>query len=235
MAPVAGPEAPAALSEPGFWPWQSIYAASLLALGRLDELDGFAARHRAIADARGLRSAQGRLERIQGQLAAARGEPVEAVGRLEAAVAHHTAVGMPFERAMDELSLGEVLRRQGRRRLAADVLGRAHRVLTGLGAVAAVERVERELVACGLTPARRGELDRDRLTPQEREVRRLVARGMTNRAVAAELLVSTKTVEVHLTRIYSKLGVSSRAQLIAAAAAADAEPASTAPGTLSRP
>ena len=85
-------------------------------------------------------------------------------------------------------------------------------------AAAAVERVERELVACGLNPARRGTADRDRLTPQEREVRRLVARGMTNRAVAAELLVSTKTVEVHLTRIYSKLGVSSRAQLIAAAA-----------------
>ena len=41
---------------------------------------------------------------------------------------------------------------------------------------------------------------------------------MSNREVAAELLVSTKTVEVHLTRIYSKLGVSSRAQLIAAAA-----------------
>ena len=59
-------------------------------------------------------------------------------------------------------------------------------------------------------------------------MRRLVARGMTNRAVAAELLVSTKTVEVHLTRIYSKLGVSSRAQLIAAAAdEAASRPAAT--------
>ena len=63
---------------------------------------------------------------------------------------------MPFELAMDELALGEVLRRQGRRRAAADVLGRAHGVLTRLGAAGAVERVERELVACGLTPARRG-------------------------------------------------------------------------------
>ncbi|HYI20839.1 MAG TPA: AAA family ATPase [Solirubrobacteraceae bacterium] len=226
MAPVAGPGAPAALAEPGFWPWQSVYAASLLALQRLDELDAFARRHHAIAVARGLRSAQGRMGRIQGQLALARAEPAEAIARLEEAVAHHAAAGMPFELAMDELTLGEVLRRQGRRRAAADVLNRAHGVLTRLGAAAAVERVERELVACGLNPARRGTADRDRLTPQEREVRRLVARGMTNRAVAAELLVSTKTVEVHLTRIYSKLGVSSRAQLIAAAAdeAASAPP-----------
>ena len=222
LAPVAGPDAPAALSEPGFWPWQSVYAASLLAVRRHDELAAFAERHREIAASRGLRSAQGRMERILGQLAIARGEPAAAVDPLETAIAHHTAVGMPFERAIDELSLGEALRRQGRRRAAADVLGRAHGVLTRLGAGAAVERVERELVACGLTPARRGAADRDRLTPQEREVRRLVARGMTNRAVAAELLVSTKTVEVHLTRIYSKLGVSSRGELIAAAAGAAA-------------
>ena len=230
LALVAGPGAPTALAEPGFWPWQSIHAASLLALQRLDELEAFARRHQAIAVARGLRSAQGRMARIQGQLALARAEPVEASARFEEALAHHTAVGMPFERAMDELALGEVLRRQGRRRAAAEVLGRAHGVLTRLGAATAVERVERELLACGLTPARRGAADRDRLTPQEREVRRLVARGMTNRAVATELLVSTKTVEVHLTRIYSKLGVSSRAQLIAAAADEAAAAAPARPG-----
>ena len=222
LEPVAGPDAPEALAEPGFWPWQSVVAASLLALQRLDELEAFAAVHAAIADRRGLRSARGRMARVRGQLASARGDAAEAIELLEAAVDHHAAVAMPLELSMDQLALGEVLRRQGRRRAAADVLGRAHGALTRLGAVGAVERVERELVACGLTPARRGGVDRDRLTPQEREVRRLVATGMSNREVAAELLVSTKTVEVHLTRIYAKLGVSSRAQLIAAAADAAA-------------
>ena len=220
LEPVAGPGAREALDEPGFWPWQSVQAASLLALGRLEELEAFTDRHAGIAARRGLRSAQGRMARVRGQLAVAQGRPEDAGAQLESAAEHHAAVGMPFERALDELALGEVLRRQGRRRAAADVLGHAHGVLTRLGATPAVERAERELVACGLTPARRGARDRDALTPQEREVRRLVATGMTNREVAAELLVSTKTVEVHLTRIYSKLGVSSRAQLIAAASAA---------------
>ena len=49
--------------------------------------------------------------------------------------------------------------------------------------------------------------------PQERLVARLVSSGMSNREVAAELLVSAKTIEVHLTRIYAKLGVGSRGQL----------------------
>ena len=79
VEPVAGPGAPEALSEPGFWPWQSIQAASLLALQRLDELEAFAAAHAAIADRRGLRSAQGRMARVRGQLAMARGEPDAAI------------------------------------------------------------------------------------------------------------------------------------------------------------
>jgi DNA-binding CsgD family transcriptional regulator/tetratricopeptide (TPR) repeat protein len=218
---VAGAEARPEFDEPGFWPWQSVYATALLGLQRLDELEAFVERHASIAERRRLRSAQGRMARLRGQLELARGRPEAGVAVLEEAVEHHAVAAMPFERALDELALGEVLRRQGRRRAAAEVLRRAHDVVSRLGAVPAVERVERELVACGLTPARRGDPDRDRLTPQEREVKRLVATGMSNREVAAELLVSTKTVEVHLTRIYSKLGVASRRQLIAAAAAAD--------------
>ena len=53
------------------------------------------------------------------------------------------------------------------------------------------------------------------MTPQEQAVARLVATGRTNRQVADELLLSTKTVEVHLTRIYAKLGITSRSQLAA--------------------
>jgi DNA-binding NarL/FixJ family response regulator len=64
----------------------------------------------------------------------------------------------------------------------------------------------RELDACGLTPAKRKPgADRSRLTPQERAIAQLAAAGRTNREVAAELLLSLKTVERHLTHVYRKL------------------------------
>ena len=53
------------------------------------------------------------------------------------------------------------------------------------------------------------------LTPQEQAVARLVAAGMSNRQVAGKLFISVKTVQFHLTHIYTKLGVSSRAELAA--------------------
>ena len=91
----------------------------------------------------------------------------------------------------------------------------------GLHARPALERCLRELEACGLTPVKRREgADRSRLTPQERSVARLVASGLSNREAAAELLLSVKTVERHLTHSYRKLGVSTRAELAAALDAA---------------
>jgi len=57
--------------------------------------------------------------------------------------------------------------------------------------------------------------ERDRLTPQELSIARLVASGRTNRQVAAELVVSVKTVEYHLAYVYGKLGLRSRHQLAA--------------------
>jgi DNA-binding NarL/FixJ family response regulator len=95
------------------------------------------------------------------------------------------------------------------------VLTRARDTFGDLGARPARERCERELATCGLTPAKRSGSPRPDLTPQGQAVARLVATGRTNREVAAELLLSVKTVEVHLTRIYAKLGVSSRSQLAA--------------------
>ena len=72
-----------------------------------------------------------------------------------------------------------------------------------------------KLRGCGLTPAKRSDPDPTMLTPQEQAVARLVAVGMSNRQVAGELFISVKTVQFHLTHIYTKLGVSSRAELAA--------------------
>jgi DNA-binding NarL/FixJ family response regulator len=126
---------------------------------------------------------------------------------------------VPFAQALLELAYGQVLRRGGQRRAAVERLQAAHDRLAGLGARPFVERCERELSASGLAPAgstaQRHAFDPSRLTAQELAVAQLVARGLSNRQVASELFVSVKTVQFHLTRIYSKLRVSSRAELAA--------------------
>ncbi len=84
----------------------------------------------------------------------------------------------------------------------------------GLGARPWVEQVEREMSASGLRPARAPARVGTDLTPQEQAVAHLVGRGLTNREAAAELVVSAKTVEHHLSRVYAKLGVRSRTELV---------------------
>ena len=83
-----------------------------------------------------------------------------------------------------------------------------------LQAVPFLDRCGDELTACGLHPARRI-LGATPLSPREQSVVRLVARGLTNRQIAAELVISVKTVEVHLGHIFAKLEVSTRTQLAA--------------------
>jgi DNA-binding NarL/FixJ family response regulator len=119
----------------------------------------------------------------------------------------------PFELALVEDAYGRYLRRAGERRAAAELLGRARDTYVRLGARPFLEPIERELQGCGLTPTRRRSPDPTRLTPQELAVARLVATGLTNREVAAELVVSVKTVEYHLGHVYQKLGVRSRTEL----------------------
>ena len=76
------------------------------------------------------------------------------------------------------------------------------------------ERARTELRASGLTLRRRQPAAREQLTPQELQIARLVAEGKTNRDVAAALFITPKTVEFHLTRVYRKLGIHSRSELV---------------------
>ena len=75
------------------------------------------------------------------------------------------------------------------------------------------ERARRELLATGETVRKRTVETRDELTPQESQVARLAAGGQTNPEIGAQLFLSPRTVEWHLTRVFSKLGISSRKQL----------------------
>ena len=156
-----------------------------------------------------------RLARALGRLEAARGRAVEAEAAFGRAVGESERLGLPFQWALVDLAHGQVLRRAGQRRAAAERLSAARERLAGLRARPYVERCEQELAACGLAPAKRSEFDPSRLTAQELAVARLVAVGMSNRQVASELFISIKTVQFHLTHIYAKLGVGSRAELAA--------------------
>ena len=115
---------------------------------------------------------------------------------------------MPFELARTQLVYGQVLRRARRRRDAEQALRAAELAFTQLGAVLWVPHASAELRLLGL---RRG--SPDRLTPAEEQVARLVADGHANDEVAAALFLSRRTVENHLSRIYRKLGLGSRAEL----------------------
>ena len=123
---------------------------------------------------------------------------------------------MPFELARSRQCYGEWLRRSGRRIDARAQLTEALAAFEALGANLWTERARRELTASGRR-ARRGPLrDRARLTDQELQIARVVAGGATNKEAAADLFLSPKTIETHLTRVYRKLGVRSRSELTAA-------------------
>ena len=132
---------------------------------------------------------------------------------LDAAVLAESDVPLPLERARTRLVLGRVLRRAQRRSAAAAMLEDALARFEELGARLWAERAREELARIGgRAPSS------DDLTPTEQRIADLVAAGMTNREVAANLFVTPKTVESALTRIYRKLGVRSRTELARRAA-----------------
>ena len=115
---------------------------------------------------------------------------------------------MPLERGRTLLALGSAQRRARRRRDARETLGRALAVFEELGAVLWASQVRGELTRIGGRSASSGEL-----TATEERVAVLVAEGLSNKEVAASLVVTVSTVESALTSIYRKLGVRSRTEM----------------------
>jgi DNA-binding CsgD family transcriptional regulator len=205
----------AEIVEPGLWPCPDLYIDALVSVGKLAEADELLGSFELLAAARGHTAMLARLARPRGRLLAARGQLTDAEHTFKRALTTLGELSMPFQQAQVELTYGQALRRAGRRRAAATKLQAAGDRFRELRATPYLRHCEREMSGCGLTPAKRGDVDPHRLTPQEQAVTRLVALGMSNRQVAAELFVSVKTVQFHLTHIYTKLGVGSRAELAA--------------------
>jgi DNA-binding NarL/FixJ family response regulator len=194
----------------GTQPWRADLVDALLRLGRVED----AARELADLVARtrnGGAHARAGASRASGAVHAARGDDEAAAAAFAAALAEDPATQGSFARARLELAAGAFERRRGRRRVAADLLDAAGGRFEQLRAAPFSARCAQERAACAVD-ARAGGRSQA-LTRAEAAVAALVAAGRTNREVAATLVVSVKTVESHLARIYDKLGVRSRTEL----------------------
>ncbi|SNX56005.1 transcriptional regulator [Streptomyces sp. TLI_55] len=182
-------------------------AAAAVRAGRADDA-------RAVLDAvqRTLgRPRSARLAALVHRAAALLSEPEDAEPHFRAATEDPAAARWPFELALARLDFAEWLRRRRRTAEARPQLTAAHDTFVRLGARPWTERAAAELRAAGvsLTPADAvGDL-----TPQERQIARLAAEGLTNRDIGARLYLSPRTVGYHLHKIFPKLGVTGRAQL----------------------
>jgi DNA-binding CsgD family transcriptional regulator len=123
----------------------------------------------------------------------------------------HTRITTSFARA--RLLYGEWLRRQGRRIDARDQLRAAQDIFASMGAEAFAARAGRELAATGERVRKRAAAPAVQLTAQETQIVRLAMEGQSNSEIAAQLFISPRTVEYHLHKIFTKLGITSRNQL----------------------
>jgi ATP/maltotriose-dependent transcriptional regulator MalT len=115
--------------------------------------------------------------------------------------------------ARAHLLYGEWLRRENRRLDAREQLRTAHEMLDAMGIEAFAERARRELLATGEKTRKRSVETRDELTVREAQIVQLARDGLSNPEIGTRLFISPRTVEYHLHKIFSKLGISSRKEL----------------------
>ena len=128
------------------------------------------------------------------------------------------------------MNLGVGLRERGHTGPAREALARGLDIAHGCGGWALAERARSELVASGARPRRDALRGPGALTPAELRVARMAAGGLTNRAIAQALFVTTKTVETQLSSVYAKLTISSRAELSGALSGVQRRVAPLTPG-----
>ena len=208
LAPMAAGAIAVGLREPSIVPFAPNAAEALIAVGKLDEatvLVDWLEDHGRRLDRAWALAAGGRCRSL---LLAAAGELEASIRCCKLALAQHDRIEMPFERGRTMLVLGRLQRRRGTRREAKTSLEAALDAFTITGTRLWAEKAQRELARLGIRRGKGGEL-----TPSEHRIAQLAANGQTNRQVAAAMLISPKTVEANLARVYQKLDIRSRAEL----------------------
>jgi DNA-binding CsgD family transcriptional regulator len=201
-------------SNPAFAAWRSEAALACLGLGERGEALRLAADEVRLARAWGAPRTLCRALRVAGLAEGGdRGLDLlhEALGVLGGSPAR-------LERAKTLVELGAAVRRDGRRSDARPILRRGLDLADACGARPLAERALSDLRAAGARPRRAQLAGVPALTPSERRVADMAADGMTNRAIAQALFVTTKTIEVHLSNVYRKLDIGSRTQIAQALA-----------------
>ncbi|MFF8768311.1 AAA family ATPase [Nocardiopsis dassonvillei] len=163
---------------------------------------------RALAD-----GASPRLRALISRARALLADPEDAEAHFRAALADPRLERWPFERAQTLLDLAEWLRRRRRVTEARGPLTEALEVFRRLGARPWIERARSESRAAGLDVTDAAPDALSRLSPQQQQIIRLAARGLTNREISEKLFLSPRTVGSHLYRSFPKLGVTARSQL----------------------
>ena len=200
------------IANPAMMPWRSDLSSCLLARGetaaarRLCVAELEAARQWGTARAvgislRALGTAQGGDAGLQLLT-----ESTEVLG----------SAGVPLELARSRVAVGTALRRKGSLVEARTWLEAGMDLAHQTGGAAMVEAARSELVLAGGRPRRPAVHGRDALTPSQLRTAQLAAAGKTNRGIAQTLFVTQRTVEIHLSAAYSKLGINSRQELAAA-------------------
>ncbi|MFE9682034.1 AAA family ATPase [Streptomyces sp. NPDC006285] len=154
--------------------------------------------------------------RLRALISRARGllsDPEDAEPHFRAALADPVLEYWPFERAQTLLDLAEWLRRRRRIAEARGPLTEALEIFRRLGARPWIERARAESRAAGLDITDAAPDALAELTPQQQQIVRLAARGLTNRAIGEKLFLSPRTVSSHLYRSFPKLGITARSQL----------------------
>jgi DNA-binding CsgD family transcriptional regulator len=210
LRPVADRTVEVGVREPSWIPYGPELIEAYIRFGKLEdarqELDQFAAQA-AATDRRWALAAAARCEAL---LASDEGFD----DAFAEALARHEDLPSRVAEARTQLCYGERLRRVRRRRDAREQLRAALATFEAVGAGPWANRARAELEATGEKIARRDPTAPEKLTPQELQIALQVAEGRTNREVAAALFLSPKTVEHHLTHVYRKLELHSRAELI---------------------
>jgi DNA-binding CsgD family transcriptional regulator len=191
--------------------WRSRLAEALPESGRAEALD-LAEEELRLGRELGSAEAETRALRTLGLLHG--GE--EGIELLRRSVAASEPCASPLERARSTTELGAALRRANQRREARDRLTEAADLAQRCGAERLEDRIRQELRVAGGKPRRRAVSGPHSLTPSEQRVAAAAAGGASNREIGQTLFVSLRTVEMHLTNTYRKLGITTRAELAAA-------------------
>jgi ATP/maltotriose-dependent transcriptional regulator MalT len=141
----------------------------------------------------------------------AAGDPADRLYREAIDRLGRTRVRVELARA--HLLYGEWLRRERRRMDAREQLRAAYEMFVTMGADGFAERAERELLATGERARQRAVESGSQLTAQEAQVARLARDGFSNPDIGARLFISSRTVQYHLRKVFTKLGITSRTQL----------------------